>query len=73
MTVRTGLLATAPITASKTQAAIIGIDITGMLAEAELKCQEIQQILSVLNVDVFTPAGDTTAAGVMTTQSAALA
>jgi len=72
MGVRTTLLTTAPITASKTQAAVLGIDVTGMLAEAELKCQEAMQILNVLNVDVFTPASDGTASAIMAAQVTAL-
>lgn len=72
MGVRATLLTVAPIAASKTQAVLLGVDIVGLLASAELKCQEAMQILSVLNTDVFTPAGDATAQGIMTAQTTAL-
>jgi hypothetical protein len=42
----------------KTQAATVGIDAAGLLAEAQLKCSEAIQQLNVLITDVLTPASD---------------
>lgn len=51
----------------KTQMATLGIDAAGLLALAQLKCQEAIQALNVLVTDVLTPASD---AGNITTVNA---
>jgi hypothetical protein len=53
------ILAGVVLTANdKTQAQSLGIDAAGLLAEAQLKCQEVIQICNVLISDVMNPAGD---------------
>lgn len=55
-----------------TQAGTNGIGAAGMLALAQLKCQEATQILNVLITDVLTPASDAGNITTINTQITAL-
>jgi hypothetical protein len=54
------------------QAEALGIDVKGMMATAQTKCDDLKQLLGVLISDVLTPAGDTTNASTLTAQITAL-
>jgi hypothetical protein len=69
MGVKTNLAGITLTVGDKTQAALLGIDAVGLLAEAQLKMQEATQMLNVLITDVLTPASD---AGNITTINTAI-
>jgi hypothetical protein len=72
MGVKTNVAAISPIAASFTQAETLGIDVKGLLASIQLKCQEATQMLNVLATDVATPASDSTFSTAISTAITAL-
>jgi hypothetical protein len=73
MGVKTNLAAVVLTAGDKTQAALLGIDAAGLLAEAQLKMQEATQMLNVLITDVLTPAGDASNTTTLNTAITAIA
>lgn len=57
MGVKTALAGITFTTGGKNQAEIAGVDLTGMINELQLECQEIVTKISYLINDVLTPAG----------------
>lgn len=57
MGVKTSLAGITFTTGGKNQAEIAGADLTGLIAECQLKCQEAVAVLTYLVNDVLTPAG----------------
>lgn len=55
------------------QAELLGIDAKALLSQAQLKCQEVTQILNLLITDVLTPASDAGNITAFGTQITALA
>lgn len=72
MSVKSAIAAISPIAASVTQAEKLGFDLNGNLTLLQLKCDELVDLMTTLNTDVFTPAGDTTASTAITTEVTAV-
>ncbi|MGA3114861.1 MAG: hypothetical protein ABSF90_10575 [Syntrophobacteraceae bacterium] len=69
MTTLNGITLTA---GDKTQAESIGADITGLMAEAATKCQELIDLLTFIKTDILTPASDSSNASTFATEITAL-
>jgi hypothetical protein len=68
MGVKTTLAGITFTAGDKTQAEALGTDLTGFMELCTLKCQELTEMLTFLNTDILTPAGDSSNASTITTQ-----
>lgn len=72
MGVKTALAAITLTAGDKTQAELIGSDVVGLMALADLKCRELITLLNFISADIMTPGGDSSNATTLGTQVTAL-